>query len=307
MKTYAAYYDSVERINSSSGGIFSLLSTQFDVIYGVEMDAENQNAVFARKTDDISTLRGSKYLQAKVGDTFKQVKKDLQDEKKVLFSGTACQVNGLLMFLQKNYVNLVTIDVICHGVPSPKYWKKFSEGINVKSVNFRAKDGGWNNYTYGMMLNNTYIPYDKNRYMSLYVNNYMLRPCCYECLCKQQKKSDITLGDFWGIEKIDLSMTDNKGTSVVIVRTDKGKDLFEQLKEHMVWKEVSYEDAVKQNSSEYSSSLMPTNRNSFFEDMEKLSFDALYKKYTLSVPFWCRVVGNSKRFLKKILSRRNRT
>ena len=301
MRTYAAYYDHSERIESSSGGIFSLLSKQFDVIYGVEMDAENQNAVFARKTDDISTLRGSKYLQAKVGNTFKQVKKDLQDNKKVLFGGTSCQVNGLLAFLQKDYPNLFTIDVICHGVPSPKYWRKFSEGIKVENVNFRAKNGGWDNYTYGMMLNDIYIPYDKNRYMSLYVKNYMLRPCCYECVCKRAKRSDITLGDFWGIEKLDCSMTDNKGTSVVIVRTDKGQTLFDGAKEDMVWKEVSYEDGVKQNPSEYSSSSMPLNRLSFFEDMEKFSFNALYEKYTSTASLWRRGIWKARQLLLKIV------
>lgn len=303
MRTYAAYYDNIDRIKSSSGGVFSLLSKQFDVVYGVEMDVENQNAVFARKTEDVSTLRGSKYLQAKVGDTFKQVEKDLQDKKKVLFSGTACQVNGLQAFLQRDYPNLVTTDVICHGVPSPEYWRKFSEGIKVKNVNFRAKNGGWDNYTYGMMLNDTYIPYDKNRYMSLYVKNYMLRPCCYACVCKKKKKSDITLGDFWGIEKLDRSMTDNKGTSVVIVRTDKGQALIDGVKENLVWKEVSYEEGVKQNPSEYSSSSMPANRQSFFEDMKKLSFDALYKKYTFPAPLWRRVIRKAKHLIRRILSK----
>ena len=155
MKTYAAYFENKIRLSSSSGGMFSLIAAKFDAVYGVEMDSTNQYAVFARKTDDISSLRGSKYIQAKVGDAFQQIKKDLLDGKQVLFSGTACHVNGLCSFLQKDYPNLFVIDVICHGVPSVKYWKKFIEGIDVKTVNFRSKEIGWLNY--GMKLNDEFI------------------------------------------------------------------------------------------------------------------------------------------------------
>ena len=229
MKTYAAYYKNQVRIDSSSGGLFSLLASKFDVVYGVQMDEKNNYAVFARRTNDISSLRGSKYIQAKVGETFKQVKTDLLDGKNVLFTGTACQVNGLRSFLQKDYENLLTVDVICHGAPTPKFWQKYIEGKKIENVNFRAKDGGRQNYTYGMRLNDSYIPYYRNRYMTLYIRDYAIRPSCYKCLCKQAKKSDITLGDFWGIEKIDSSLSDNKGTSVVFIRTDKGQKLFDSL------------------------------------------------------------------------------
>lgn len=290
MKTYAAYYDNEIRNESSSGGIFSLLASQFDVIYGVEMDEVKKYAIYARKTDDISSLRGSKYIQAQVGDSFRQVKLDLFDGRRVLFIGTACQVNGLHAFLRRDFSNLMTVDVICHGVPTAYYWQKFIEGKEIHKVNFRAKNGGWENYKYGMLLNDTYIPYNKNKYMTLYVKDYMLRPCCYDCICKQTKKSDITLGDFWGIEHIDSSMSDNKGTSVVIVRSGKGQKLFDKLKTEMVWKEVSYEDGIKQNPSEYMSVKKPVNREVFFEDMKKMSFDELYNKYTRKDSLWRRIL-----------------
>ena len=304
MKTYAAVYkDNKIRENSSSGGIFSALSDPFDVVYGVEMDEENNFAVYARKTGDISSLRGSKYIQAKVGDCYKQVKQDLNDSKFVLFTGTTCQVNGLHSFLGKEYPNLFTIDVICHGAPTPKYWHKFIEGKKVQKINFRAKDGGWENYTYGMKLNGTYIPYDQNKFMSLYVKDYAIRPSCYECVCKQNKKSDITIGDFWGIENICPSMSDNKGTSVVFVRTQKGQELFDSLKSRLIWKEVTYEDGVKQNPSEYKSSAKPDKREEFFSDMEHLNFDELYKKYCPTSTFAQRVKGKIKRTIKSVLHR----
>jgi coenzyme F420-reducing hydrogenase beta subunit len=279
MKVYAAYYNNNVREDSSSGGMFSLIASEFDVIYGVEMDENNQYAIFARKTKDISSLRGSKYLQARVGDTFMSVKKDLESGLNVLFSGTACQVNGLLNYLQVDFPNLVTIDVICHGVPSPVFYHKFVEGTNVQNINFRAKDGGWNNYTYGMKLNKKYISYNKNKYMMLYIKDLALRPSCYKCLSKTTKRSDFTLGDFWGIEKIYPDMTDNKGTSLVIVRTGKAHSLFEKLKNQLVWKEVTYEEGIMQNTSEYKSSKCPDCRNEFFMDLSKMSFEELYRKY----------------------------
>lgn len=300
MKTYAAYYNNIVRKESSSGGVFSLIASRFDVVYGVEMDEMNQYAVYARKTEDISSLRGSKYMQAKVGDSLKRVKQDLLDGNRVLFTGTACQVNGLLSFLQKDYDNLVTVDVICHGAPTPKYWQKFVEEKNVSHINFRAKDCGWDNYTYGMRLNDTYIPYNENKFMSLYVKDYAIRPSCYACISKKEKHSDITLGDFWGIEKLDPSMTDNKGTSIVIARSEKGQKLFDELKSELIWKEVSYEDGVKQNPSEYLSPAKPEKRAKFFADMEMMSFEKLYTKYCPKVKTSTRIINKIKRIIKKI-------
>ena len=299
MKVYAAYYNNIVRMDSSSGGVFSLIASQFDVIYGVQMDENNQYAIFARKTDDISALRGSKYIQAKVGDTFKFVKNDLQKGLKVLFSGTACQVNGLLNYLQADYPNLFTIDVICHGVPSPTFWHKFIDGAGVQDINFRAKDEGWENYTYGMRINGRYIPFNNNRYMTLYIKDLPLRPSCYKCISKKAKRSDYTLGDFWGIEKIYPDMSDNKGTSLVIVRTQKAQELFNNLKHQLVWKEVTYEEGIRYNTSEYQSSICPRRRSEFFIDLSKQTFDVIYKKYCRKPCLIKRVYHKIRRLLKK--------
>ena len=300
MKTYAAYYDNVVRKESSSGGMFSALASLFDVIYGVEMDAQNKFAVYARKTDDISSLRGSKYLQARVGDTFKKVRKDVEDGRQVLFSGTACQVNGLYSFLQRDYANLFTVDVICHGVPTPKYWQKFIEGKEIEHINFRAKDGGWDHYTYGMRLNDDYIPFNKNHFMELYVKDYALRPSCYECVCKQVKCSDMTLGDFWGIENLDPTMTDNKGTNIVIVRSQRGLEIFEELKKNLVWKAFSYEDGIRQNPSEYKSAVRPENRIQFFKDLETDNFTELFRKYCAKNKSGDLIAHKIRRIIKRI-------
>ena len=139
MKCYAAYFDNEIHKQSSSGGIFSLIASYCDVVYGVAMTDDCRRAEFRRMTEDISLLRGSKYLQAKVGDTFRQVKNDLENGKTVLFSGTGCQINGLKMFLQKDYTDLLTVDVICHGTPSPNLWD-----IYMSAIVSRRGEKNWN-------------------------------------------------------------------------------------------------------------------------------------------------------------------
>lgn len=225
MKTYAAIYNNNEiRENSSSGGIFSALSENFDVVYGVAMSEDCYGAEMIRVEGDISPLRGSKYFQAKVGDAFKQVKKDLEEGRKVLFSGTGCQINGLSMFLGKEYPNLFLLDIICHGTPSPKLWREYAKYQEKKhgkleSVNFRCKDDSW--IDFGMKENQLYISKDTDSFMRMFLRNYCLRPACYECHAKRYKKSDMTIADFWGIENVAPEMNDGKGTSLIITVTAK--------------------------------------------------------------------------------------
>ncbi|MGN0151048.1 MAG: Coenzyme F420 hydrogenase/dehydrogenase, beta subunit C-terminal domain [Wujia sp.] len=300
MKTYAAYYDNKIREESSSGGIFSVLAQQFDVVYGVAMTEDCYGAEFVRTQNDITSLRGSKYFQAKVGDTFKQVKKDLEGGNQVLFSGTGCQVNGLKKYLQKEYDNLICVDVICHGTPSPKLWREYvmyqeSKYGKLLNVNFRCKVRGW--IDYGSKLNNIYFSHYKDSFMRMFLRNYCLRPSCYECQAKHYKMSDITIADFWGIEKVAPEMADGMGTSLVITRTNRGQKLFDMVKEELQWKEVSYEDGVRGNPSEYSSVARPMLRNSFFDDLKKLSFEEMEKKYAadIKVPFLIKILRKIKR------------
>lgn len=307
MNTYAAYYDNKIRKDSSSGGVISLLSSYVfahkGVVYGVTMSDDYAFAEFRRveNEEELRVLRGSKYLQAKVGDTFKSVKQDLELGVEVLFTGTACQVNGLRSFLQKGYSNLICVDVICHGVPTKKYWQKFIDGKNVKSVNFRCKDIGWENY--GMKLNDAYIPNTENKYMKLYLQNACIRPSCYECVNKTDKKSDLTLGDFWGINDVAPEMNDKKGTSLVICRTEKGQQIFDEIKMHLIIKEVSYEDGVRNNPMEYKSTVKPEKRAEFFKDMEQMSFDELCYKYIPKVSLGEKLIRKSKSVVKKLIGK----
>ena len=172
LKVYAGYIaDKDIRLNSSSGAVFSMLAryvfSKQGVVYGVKMSEDCYSAEFTRVEDEsgIVMIRGSKYMQAKMGDTFKQVREDLLTGKLVLFSGTGCQVNGLKCYLKKDYGNLLCVDVICHGVPSPALWKKYvkfletKHGGKIKAVNFRCKDDSWTDFGIKKIIENIPITF----------------------------------------------------------------------------------------------------------------------------------------------------
>lgn len=301
MITYAAYCNNENRINSSSGGMFSVLAQYVlasdGVVYGVAMSDDCKSAVYKRVADENSlhALRGSKYIQAEVGDTFKSVKVDLEAGKLVLFSGMACQINGLHGYLQKNYQNLICVDIICHGVPSVLFWQKFIGRKQVKNVNFRCKNDGW--VKYGLLIDEKYIPADKNKYMQVYLQNHCLRPSCYECVSKQNKKSDITIGDFWGIDRVISGMNDDRGVSVVICRTENGCRIFNSIKSKVTYKEVPHDTAVEGNPCEFASTSRPERREEFWIDFRKMSFNRLYKKYVPQIPWKRKIKITVKKFL----------
>lgn len=286
MRTYAAYWNNPTRIKSSSGAIFSLLSQQFDIIYGVIMEDDCYSARYARiENNNIELLRGSKYLQAKLNNTFHEVKSDISKGYRVLFSGTGCQVNGLRCYLGREYDNLFCLDVICHGVSSPKLWRKYIEYREdrygkIKAVNFRYKNAGKKDCE--KHKNQVFISRYEDPYMRMFLGNYSLRPSCYKCHAKYYKLSDMTVGDFWGIEDLNPEIDDGLGISIVITRSDKGDYYFDKICDDLIWKEVEYEKGIKKNPSEYISAKRPDCRNVFFEDMNTLSFSRLAKKYVKS-------------------------
>lgn len=282
MKTYAAIYKNEIREMSSSGGVFSALASQFEVVYGVAMTKDCYGAEMIRVEGDVSPLRSSKYLQAKLGDSFKRTREDLILGKKVLFSGTGCQINGLKNFLGREYDNLFCIDVVCHGVPSPKLWReyvKFQESKHGKleQINFRAKEESWKKF--GIKENHLYIPRGKDPFMNMFLDDFCLRPSCYNCRAKKYRLSDISIADFWGIEQVAPEMNDGMGTSLIIARTEKGQKLFDSIKEKLNWKEVDYNDAVRDNPAEYRSAIRPLQRDTFFSDLQLRSFNYMIRKY----------------------------
>ena len=324
IKVYAGYNLNQDiRLDSSSGAVFSLLAesvlAQNGVVYGVKISDDCYSAEFLGVTDidGLSWLRGSKYLQARVGNTYKQVKDDLLAGKHVLFSGTGCQVNGLKSFLGKDYDNLLCVDVICHGTPSPALWKKYAEyqekknGGKLMGINFRCKDDSWTDFGRKEVLadipqgeaKQLYISKDKDPYMQMFLRDCCLRPSCYDCAAKTVKMADLTIADFWGINDVAPEMNDGNGTSLILVRTDKGMKAFETVSSKLKLKEVTYEDGVRSNPAEYKSCRRPPQRDTFFEDMDAMEFEELEKKYAspIKVTFKSRVKRKIKNTIKSAL------
>ena len=323
-KVYACYNKVKDvRLSSSSGAVFSSLAeyvlNKNGIVYGVAMSEDCYSAEFIAVTDQsgLTKLRGSKYLQAKVGDTFKKVKVELQAGKLVLFTGTGCQVNGLKNFLGKDYDNLICMDVICHGAPSPALWREYAQYQEKKmrgklrSINFRCKDDSWADFGMKEVIKSIpknkmkkyFISKDNDSYMRMFLQDYCLRPSCYECAAKKVKMSDLTIADFWGINNIAPDMDDGLGTSLVLIRTTKGNKLFESANRNMKMKEVSYEDGVKGNPAEYKSCARPSQRYKFFEDMRTMGFDDLKEKYAVPIRYSLkiRVKRKIKTTVKRIL------
>lgn len=293
MKTYAAFSKNIhERLKSSSGGIFSLIAKEIifrgGIVYGVLMTKDCKAVEYRRVVDvyELEKLRGSKYLQAKIGNTYEKVKKDLESNLNVLFTGTACQVNGLKKYLGKDYSTLFCVDIVCHGVPSPKLWEEYIESKHKRDIidiQFRCKDLGWSNY--GMKeitrKKSYFIPKEENPFMVMFLKDFCLRPSCYKCLAKENKLSDMSIGDFWGIDDVAPEMNDDKGISLIILRTDKGEQLFVDIQEKLLYKKVTYEEGIRCNPAENRSAAKPLERTYFFSDMNKMSFEELRKKYVI--------------------------
>jgi len=300
IKIYAGYsLNQNVRLSSSSGAIFSVIAENIiscgGAVYGVRMSEDCYSAEFMRVTDidGLVQLRGSKYLQAKVGNTYKQVRDDLLMGNVVLFSGTGCQIYGLKNFLGKEYDGLFCIDVICHGTPSPALWKKYVEyqemknGGKLKNINFRCKDDSWMDFGMKEVFDDTsqgktkqlYISKDKDSYMQMFLRDYCLRPSCYDCVAKKIKMADLTIADFWGIDDVAPEMNDGNGTSLILIRTVNGMMVFESIRSKLKLKEVAYENGVRSNPAEYRSCPRPPQRDTFFGDMETMAFEELEKKY----------------------------
>lgn len=247
------------RQKSSSGGVFTLLAEKVindgGVVFGVRFDEKWEvEFAYSETIDGLSAFRGSKYIQARVGNAFIDAEQFLKAGRKVLFSGTPCQVKGLLQYLRKDYENLLTVDFVCHGVPSPKVWRLYlKEEVeriarqgddgkntvlsskvmpNIKGINFRDKSSGWKKFSFALQLTealaegeqNSVLHTNKfyeNPFMQAFLSDLILRPSCYMCPAKSGKSgSDITIGDFWGIEHIKPEIDDDKGLSLVMVHNE---------------------------------------------------------------------------------------
>lgn len=253
--------DTIRKV-SSSGGMFTLLAEQIinqgGVVFGAKFN-ENWEVVhsYTETMDGIAPLRRSKYVQSNINNTFQTAERFLKQGRKVLFVGTPCQTTGLKKYLCKEYENLLTVDFVCHGVPSPKVWRKYLDWIKTDhqkdrrqfiEINFRDKSTGWKNYsiTYATSGKKKTQRFQDNPYMQAFLANLTLRPSCYNCQFKKgQAESDITIGDFWGIERLKPTIDDDLGVSLIMIHNPKAFDYLNVGE--MV--EMTYENARLCNAS----------------------------------------------------------
>lgn len=263
----ACSLDEAVRLESSSGGVFTELARavlrEGGVVFGAAYD-ENfcVRHVCAESLAELELLRGAKYAQSELGDTFRQVKAALK-ERRVLFSGTPCQVAGLKAFLGRECAGLVTVDFVCHSVPSPMAWREYVKyraeqdngGELPAAINLRSKKTGWSRYQYSNLFEyatgaSHTAQSGQSLYMKLFVGGYISRPSCENCAFKGYSRvSDLTLGDFWGIWDIAPEMDDDKGTSVILCHTAIGRELLERISGRLTMKPVTLEEASRQNSA----------------------------------------------------------
>lgn len=292
--------DEAVRINSSSGGAFTEIARpvleEGGVVFGCALNDKLQaEHVYVETLEDLEMkLRGSKYVQSKIGKSYSQARDFLRQGRKVLFSGTPCQIAGLKNYLRKDYENLITVDLVCHGVPSPlifEEYKKYiaqTEKMNLTSVKFRCKKFSW--IFYNMTItghvekssaSKTYIGrYYNDPYIRGFLRDYFLRPSCHKCHFTSTKRcADYTIADWWGYKKENSNDKDFgiKGVSLILVNTEKALTIFPRL--GLAIRKRTIEEAKKTNTSLQKAFSMPTTRMFFWTDYSKCSFPELVDKY----------------------------
>lgn len=283
--------------NSSSGGIFSAISEYIIKNNGYVCGAIQTSDfdIYHYITDskeECKKFRGSKYVQSDTGNTFVKVKEYLENKKLVLYSGTPCQIAGLKSFLNKEYDNLITIDLICHGVPSNKLYKKYIKYLENKyngkiiEYNFRSKDKevwGTNSKVVFKTSRNInkvkYIRGSLDPYYKNFLDGNIYRENCYSCKYAQKNRiSDITLGDYWGIEKIHPHFKDDNGISLIIVNTKKGKKILEKIKDNINMIHSDINEASKYNHNLTSPSIRTSRRDNIYKNIDKVENTDFIKK-----------------------------
>lgn len=303
IKVLAAYHkDESIRKDSSSGGVFTAIAEDIikdgGVVFGARFD-NHWRVVhsFTETVDGLSAFRGSKYVQSFIGNSYFEAEAFLKQGRKVLFTGTPCQIAGLKHFLRKDYDNLYAVDFICHGVPSPLVWEKYVSTLNSKNrfalsatkdpitqLSFRDKRAGWRKYSFSAWKqgkansNKKTSSKDKKRflfeiqqqniYLRGFLQNLFLRPSCFHCQFRSFKSgSDITIADYWGVQHLFPELDDDKGLSLVI---QKSKPDFESYLAHLcvkIIKPENYNDSFKGNISLFSDEIPSPQRESFWDSL----------------------------------------
>lgn len=283
------------RLTSSSGGIFTNLCEYVienkGVVFGAgfneKFEVEHSKAT---TISECEKFRGSKYVQSKIGNTFSEAKRCLNEGRMVLFSGTPCQIKGLKLYLRKSYDNLIAVDIVCHGVPSPKVFDIYKSDLikeynsDIRSISFRDKSNGWKNYKYTVNFKDGTKKenyHGKNIYSKGFLSDLFLRPSCNECCAKNfTSDSDITLGDYWGVQNKHPEFDDDKGISLILVNSKKGQDIFNKIIDKIEMIESDLDYAVSCNPCIVRPVKYNDKREKFFSELNENNLNNLIEKYT---------------------------
>lgn len=319
-KVYAAKHKDDEiRMKSSSGGIFTLLAEHViddgGVVFGARFnDKWEVIHDYTESKEGLAPFRGSKYVQSYIGNSYKNAESFLKSGRKVMFTGTPCQIAGLKKFLRKEYDNLLAVDFVCHGVPSPMVWRKYMEEETVRQgnsgknkvlvsskvssvvtgVNFRDKSTGWKKYSFVLNFSKASVEgeqnlvsssiFTENTYMKAFLSNLSLRPSCYYCPTKSGKSgADITIGDFWGIDNSTIGNDDN-GFNILLNYNESILILNNDI--NYICHDIKYEDACLLNNCMLRSVTKPINRDLFMKLCHRLTFGQAYVISTGKSMFW---------------------
>lgn len=267
------------RLKSSSGGVFTAIAEHVikngGVVFGARFN-EQWEVVhdYTETVDGLAAFRGSKYVQSRIGNCYLKVEEFLKQDRYVLFTGTPCQVSGLKHFLRKEYDKLLAVDVACHGVPSPLVWKEYIENKQPKHISFRDKKLGWKKFS--MRIDNYSNYHQKDCFMTCFLSNLSLRPSCFNCQFKAGASGcDLTLADFWGVTDIAPHLDDDKGISVVLSYSYKGKEFLKKINLTLIG--VNSNKVYTHNSAILCSVKKPQDYNAFWQDFYKSGKRAIYK------------------------------
>lgn len=306
------------RFKSSSGGAFSALAVRIleegGVVFGARFNKEwDVVHDHIESVGDLRLFQGSKYVQSVIGDTYALAEAFLKNERKVMFTGTSCQIAGLKKYLRKDYDNLLAIEVICHGVPSPMIWNDYLKYVcadkkvkgisslnDISGISFRSKLTGWKKYSMvftgndGVTMAQTF---DKNLFMKGFLNNLYLRPSCYDCPARKGRSGcDISLGDFWGVENSHPDFVDNMGVGLILVY--KEKEILQEMNTDCTMAESDYADAVRGNPCIEKSVAEPLGRKMFWDEYGTYGLDAVKRVISRNTPgILKRIVSKIKRVL----------
>lgn len=285
---------------SSSGGVFSILAgyvlSKHGAVFGAALteDCRKVCHIEVENAEELRKLRGSKYVQSSTGKCYRRIRQHLSDGKMVFFTGTPCQVEGLYAYLGRDDENLITADLICHGVPSPNVWEKYVEYqedracSSVREVFFRKKSHGWKACTMSLLFSSQkkYEQDGENDlYFQAFIRNACLRKSCHQCMFKTTgRASDFTMADFWGIEYVFPDWNDDKGVSLLLIHSDKGKEVFEKVRHACRVQETCMETAVSYNPAAVSSYPPHSERSEFLRHVNDMPFDRAFRKYS-ALPF----------------------